>query len=47
MTQSRLLEIARLRSILQRLKRTYGADITLDILQQVIESELVNRTALK
>lgn len=41
MNSSRLLEVVRLRSIIQRLIRTHGEAETLAILRQVIESELV------
>lgn len=41
MTHSRLMEIARLRSILQRLLREHGEAATLHILRQAIESEII------
>lgn len=39
MNVNNLLEMARLRSIVQRLRRTQGDDRTLAILQRVIEIE--------
>lgn len=39
MNANNLLEMARLRSIVQRLRRTQGNDQTLVILQRVIEME--------
>lgn len=41
MTQSRLMEVARLRSIIQRMLRQHGESDTLEILRQAIESEIV------
>jgi len=46
MTQARLLEVARLKGLIARLKRQYGLDDTLAMLEQVILMELtapVNR----
>lgn len=43
MTHSRLLEIARLRSLISRMQKTWGRDITLEMLRTVIESELVEQ----
>jgi hypothetical protein len=43
MTQSRLLEIARLRSVISRMQKTWGTDITLEMLRTVIESELLKQ----
>ena len=45
MTQSRIMEIARLRSIIQRLIREHGDQQALAILQQAIESELLKLPA--
>jgi len=39
MNANNLLEMARLRSIVQRLRRTQGQQQTLEILQRVIEME--------
>jgi hypothetical protein len=44
MNSQTLLEMARLRSIVQRLKRTHGEDDTLDILLRVIEMEFPVKT---
>ena len=41
MTHSRLLEIARLRGLIGRLVKIWGTDATLEMLRQVIESELL------
>jgi len=41
MTHSRLMEVARLRSILQRMLREHGESETLEILRQAVESELI------
>ena len=43
MNCSRLLEVARLRSIIQRIVRQHGEAEALDILRQVIESELLSK----
>lgn len=46
MTQARLLEVARLKGLIARLKRQYGEPDTLAMLEQVILMELtapVNR----
>lgn len=43
MNTSRLLEVARLRGIIQRLIRTLGEAETLEILRQVIETELISK----
>lgn len=40
MTQGRLLEIARLRGLISRLKRQYGDEATLSMLHDVIVAEL-------
>jgi hypothetical protein len=41
MTHSRLLEVARLRSLISRMVRIWGRDATLDMLRGVIESQLI------
>jgi len=41
MTHSRLLEVARLRSVVARMVRIWGTDATLAMLRGVIESELL------
>ena len=41
MTHSRLLEVARLRSLISRMVRIWGTDATLEMLRGVIESELL------
>ena len=41
MSQSRILEIARLRSLISRMQKDWGTDTTLAMLQAVIESELL------
>ena len=41
MTHSRLLEVARLRSVVARMVRIWGTDAALEMLRQVIESELL------
>ena len=41
MSHSRLMEVARLRSIIQRLLREHGNAETLAILRQAIETELI------
>lgn len=43
MTQNSLLEIARLRGLIARLKRQYGEEVALDFLRRAIEAELVDR----
>lgn len=45
MTQSRLLEIARLRSLIGRMVKAWGTEATLDMLRLVIESELLKEPA--
>jgi hypothetical protein len=42
MTHSRLLEVARLRSLISRMVRIWGTDATLEMLRQVIETELID-----
>ena len=44
MTHSRLLEVARLRSVVARMVRIWGTDATLEMLRTVIESELLRET---
>lgn len=46
MTQSRLLEVARLRGLIARLRRQYGDDLTLELLHKAIEAELVPKDKL-
>jgi hypothetical protein len=41
MTHSRLLEVARLRSVIARMVRIWGTDAALEMLRQVIETELI------
>ena len=41
MTHSRLLEVARLRSVVARMVRIWGTDAALEMLRQVIETELI------
>ena len=41
MTHSRLLEVARLRSLISRMVKIWGTDATLEMLRQVIEGELL------
>lgn len=45
MNVTNLLEIARLRSIVQRLRRERGAEATLAILRRVIETEFKEEIA--
>jgi len=45
MTHSRLLEVARLRSVIARMVRIWGTDATLEMLRQVIEAELLKEKA--
>lgn len=40
MTQGKLLEVARLRGLISRLRRQYGEDVTLEFLRLAIEAEL-------
>jgi hypothetical protein len=40
MTHSRLLEVARLRSLVARMVRIWGTDAALEMLRTVIETEL-------
>jgi hypothetical protein len=40
MTHHRLLEVARLRGLISRLRRQYGNAEALELLQRAIESEL-------
>jgi hypothetical protein len=41
MKPTRLLEVARLRSVIARMVRIWGTDATLEMLRSVIESELL------
>ena len=43
MKHNALLDMARLRSIVQNLKRTRGEDVTLELLYSLIEQEFVPR----
>jgi hypothetical protein len=44
MKPTRLLEVARLRSVVARMVRIWGRDAALEMLRQVIESELLKET---
>ena len=41
MTHSRLLEVARVRSVVARMVRIWGTDAALEMLRTVIETELL------
>jgi len=43
MTHHRLLEVARLRGLIARLRRQYGEEVALQMLSSAIQAELIQK----